>query len=80
VHSGDEYLIPVFDSAKDDTRIEHWVERVDCLTKPYQWYDNMIIRLIASRLKGSACQWYDEQTTSDFLHQSHMVCPKSKTL
>jgi hypothetical protein len=30
-HLGDEYLIPVFEPAKDDARIEHWVERVESL-------------------------------------------------
>jgi hypothetical protein len=30
-HLGDEYLIPVFEPAKDDARIEHWVEQVESL-------------------------------------------------
>jgi hypothetical protein len=42
----DEYLIPVFDSAKDDARIEHWVERVESLTERYRRDDDMIIRLM----------------------------------
>jgi hypothetical protein len=50
-HPGDEYLISVFDPAKDDARIEHWVERVNSLAERYRWDDGMIIRLIASRLK-----------------------------
>jgi hypothetical protein len=50
-------LIPIFDPAKDDARIEHWVERVDSLAERYRW-DDTIIRLIAS-------QWYNEQTRYD---------------
>jgi hypothetical protein len=50
-------LIPIFDPAKDDARIEHWVERVDSLAERYRW-DDTIIRLIVS-------QWYNEQTRYD---------------
>ncbi|CAH1379692.1 unnamed protein product [Tenebrio molitor] len=64
-HPGDECLIPIFDPARDDARIEHWVERVDSLAERYRWDDDTIIRMIASRLKGNARQWYDEQTRSD---------------
>jgi hypothetical protein len=82
-------LIPVFDPAKDDARIEHWVERVDSLAERYRWDDDTIIRLIASRLKGNARQWYDEQTRYDatcshirnnFVAQFRKSVPFSKLL
>jgi hypothetical protein len=80
-HPGDEYLIPIFDPAKDDARIEHWVERVDSLAERYRW-DDTIIRLIAS-------QWYNEQTRydatrahirNDFVAQFRKSVPFSKLL
>jgi hypothetical protein len=88
-HPGDECLIPIFDPARDDARIEHWVERVDSLAERYRWDDDTIIRMIASRLKGNARQWYDEQTRydatwahirNDFFAQFRKSVPFSKLL
>jgi hypothetical protein len=82
-------LIPIFDPARDDARIEHWVERVDSLAERYRWDDDTIVRMIASRLKGNARQWYDEQTRSDatwahirndFVAQFRKSVPFSKLL
>lgn len=61
----DEQAIPVFDSSKDDISIETWVTKVDTLGERYKWSDEYIIRIIASRLKGHARQWYYEQTKND---------------
>jgi hypothetical protein len=82
-------LIPIFDPARDDARIEHWVERVDSLAERYRWDDDTIIRMIARRLKGNARQWYDEQTRYDatwahirngFVAQFRKSVPFSKLL
>jgi transposase InsO family protein len=82
-------LIPIFDPARDDARIEHWVERVDSLAERYRWDDDTIVRMIASRLKGNARQWYDGQTRSDatwahirndFVAQFRKSVPFSKLL
>lgn len=61
----DEQSIPIFDSSRDDITVELWVSRVDSLAERYQWSDDYIIRIIASRLKGHARQWYYEQTGND---------------
>lgn len=54
-------MIPPFDPARDELVIEKWIEHVDDLAEQYGWdgYDRAIMRLIPSRLKGHARQWYD---------------------
>ena len=42
-----------------------WVAKIDTLGERYRWSDEYIIRIIASRLKGLARQWYYEQTKED---------------
>ncbi|XP_076758417.1 uncharacterized protein LOC143427834 [Xylocopa sonorina] len=59
IRHGDENLIPVYDPAKEDMAIETWLRHVDELAKQYGWDDSSIMRLIATRLKGHARQWYD---------------------
>lgn len=59
IHRGDELMIPPFDPTKDDMTIEKWIQHVDELSKQYGWNDRAIMRLIPSRLKGHARQWYD---------------------
>lgn len=59
IHKGDELMIPLFDPSKDDLVIERWIEHVDELAIRYDWDDHAIMRLIPSRLKGHARQWYD---------------------
>lgn len=58
VHRSDEQMIPLFDPSKDDLVIERWIEHVDELAVQYDWDDRAIMRLIPSRLKGHARQWY----------------------
>ncbi|XP_024885716.1 uncharacterized protein LOC112463518 [Temnothorax curvispinosus] len=52
-------MIPTFDPAKDELTIEKWIEHVDDLAEQYDWDDRSVMRLIPSRLKGHARQWYD---------------------
>ncbi|XP_029054694.2 uncharacterized protein LOC114881970 [Osmia bicornis bicornis] len=59
VRQGDEQMIPLFDPSKDDLVVEKWMERVDGLAEQFDWDDRSILRLIASRLRGHARQWYD---------------------
>lgn len=63
--AGNEFLIPLYDLVKDDTVVEKWIKGVDKLAERYGWDDNSIMILIASRLRGNARQWYDEQATYD---------------
>ncbi|CAK9796137.1 hypothetical protein ANTPLA_LOCUS661 [Anthophora plagiata] len=59
VRPGDEQLIPMYDPSKEDVAIENWVRHVDDLAARFSWDDLCVMRLIASRLKGHAHQWYD---------------------
>ncbi|CAK9814127.1 Pro-Pol polyprotein [Anthophora plagiata] len=59
VRPGDEQLIPMYDPSKEDVAIENWVRHVDDLAARFSWDDLCVMRLIASRLKGHARQWYD---------------------
>lgn len=59
IHKGDEQMIPLFDPSQDDLVIEKWIEHVDKLAVQYNWDERAIMRLIPSRLKGHARQWYD---------------------
>lgn len=61
----DEQAIPIFDSSKDDITVEMWVSKVNSLAEKYQWSDEYTLRIIASRVKGHARQWYYEQTNND---------------
>lgn len=56
---GDENLIPIYDPSKEDLSIENWVRHVDDLAHRFDWDDRSVMRLIATRLRGHARQWYD---------------------
>ena len=58
---GDENLLPTYDPAKEDLSIENWVRHVDDLAHRFEWDDRSMMRLIATRLRGHARQWYDTQ-------------------
>lgn len=46
IHRGDEQMIPMFDTLKDDLVIEKWIEHVDDLAMQYDWDNRAIMRLI----------------------------------
>ncbi|KAK2578390.1 hypothetical protein KPH14_011876 [Odynerus spinipes] len=59
VRPGDEQMIPLFDPSMDELTVEKWIEHVESLATQFDWDDRSIMRLIASRLRGHARQWYD---------------------
>lgn len=80
-------MIPPFDPAKDDMTIEKWIQHVDELSIQYGWDDRAITRLIPSRLKGHARQWYDTrprlavtwaETKNELIQQFRKSVPFSK--
>ncbi|XP_036146314.1 uncharacterized protein LOC118646778 [Monomorium pharaonis] len=52
-------MIPPFDPSKNNLTVDKWIEHVNDLAEQYDWEDRNIMRLIATRLKGHARQWYD---------------------
>lgn len=81
-------MIPPFDSARDE-HIDKWVEHVDDLAEQYGWDDRAIMRLIPSRLKRHARQWYDArprlavtwaETKRDLKQQFRKSVPFSRLL
>jgi hypothetical protein len=88
-HSGEEKVIPIFDSQRSEQSIESWVLRVDELIQCYRWSNLTIIKLVANRLTGMARRWYDsqEQLKTNWsemkqlmLRQFHKPLPFSKLL
>ncbi|XP_018365002.1 PREDICTED: uncharacterized protein LOC108762480 [Trachymyrmex cornetzi] len=59
IYRGDELMISPFDPEKDDLMIDKWIKHVDELSAQYGCDGRAIMRLIPSRLKGHAHQWYD---------------------
>lgn len=59
IRQGDEELVPVFDPSEDDADVERWTKQVDGIAEQFEWDGRAILRLIVTRLKGHAKQWYD---------------------
>lgn len=59
IRPNDELLIPVFDPANDEVTVEQWVTTVDNIANQFGWDGCAILRLIVSRMRGHAKEWYE---------------------
>lgn len=57
-------LIPEFDGSTDAMTINRWLDKINSVSKLYNWDDSAKIFCMIARLKGNAKSWYDCQTTT----------------